>query len=33
MSGSNLGPVPTSLIFLSDLPQVVVGGKVRFLGW
>lgn len=33
MSGNNLGPVPTNLVFLCDLPRVVVGEKVRFLGW
>lgn len=33
MSGANLGPVPSRLVFLSDLPKAAVGDKVRFLGW
>lgn len=33
MSGGNLGPVPSSLVFLSDLPHLPLGEKVRFLGW
>jgi len=27
------GPVPSRLIFLSDLPRRSPGDKVRFLGW
>ncbi|KAI9753363.1 MAG: hypothetical protein M4579_005188 [Chaenotheca gracillima] len=33
MSGANLGPVPTRLVLLPDLPAIAVGEKVRFLGW
>ncbi len=33
MSGGNLGPVATRLVFLSDLPDIGEGEKVRFLGW
>ncbi|KAI9813311.1 MAG: hypothetical protein M1827_004253 [Pycnora praestabilis] len=32
MSGGNNGPVPTRLVFLSDLQGIAVGEKVRFLG-
>ena len=32
-SGGNLGPVPARLVFLTELPQVKFGHKVRFLGW
>ncbi|KAL9117296.1 MAG: hypothetical protein Q9187_006168 [Circinaria calcarea] len=27
------GPLPTALVFLSDLPSIPAGSKVRFLGW
>ncbi|KAI9670487.1 MAG: hypothetical protein M1817_004354 [Caeruleum heppii] len=32
MDGANLGPVPSRLCFLSDLPSARPGDKVRFLG-
>ncbi|KAI9778457.1 MAG: hypothetical protein M1839_008103 [Geoglossum umbratile] len=32
MSGGSYGPVPSRLVFLSDLPSIPVGEKVRFLG-
>ncbi|KAI9805755.1 MAG: hypothetical protein M1833_005248 [Piccolia ochrophora] len=32
MSGRNLGPVPAKIVFLSELPDVPTGDKVRFLG-
>ncbi|KAI9824938.1 MAG: hypothetical protein M1832_001543 [Thelocarpon impressellum] len=32
MSGTNLGPVPARLVFLSELHKAAVGDKVRFLG-
>ena len=33
MSGPNLGPVASRLVFLSELRSFDVGDKVRFLGW
>lgn len=27
------GPLPTTLVFLHDLPSLPRGAKVRFLGW
>lgn len=27
------GPLPTTLVFLNDLPSLPRGAKVRFLGW
>ncbi|KAI9684436.1 MAG: hypothetical protein M1829_002246 [Trizodia sp. TS-e1964] len=32
MTGQNLGPIPSRLVFLSDLPRAASGDKVRFLG-
>lgn len=33
MAGTLRGPVPTTHVFLSELPSFAVGEKVRFLGW
>lgn len=33
MAGTLRGPVPTTSVFLSELPTSAIGDKVRFLGW